>query len=177
MGLNEPFEWLDMTFTRQLLGKTIDPIASYREFIMQGNDKETVKFHKSGRIGSVFGSDLFKSWVFDDLMPQLKDVKRTRAITPNLSIERVILAVAGFYQVAAQSILISAHGKVKENLPRKVAMVLCQELTGCNQAQIAEIFHLGNYCSIGRATHEVRVRKLHDQQIASQIQEIIKRLL
>lgn len=136
MSLKEPFEWLDMTLTRLLMGKTVDPIASYREFVRQGNDEEAVKFHKSGRIGLVFGSDLFKSWVFDDLMPRLKEEKKTRAITPNLSIESVILAVAEFYQMTTQNILFSAQGKVKENLPRKVAMHLCQELTGCGQRLI-----------------------------------------
>lgn len=50
-------------------------MAAYREFVMQGNDEETVKFHKSGRAGAVFGSDSFKSWVYDELMPELSDEK------------------------------------------------------------------------------------------------------
>lgn len=83
------------------MGSCEDPIKAYREFVMQGNDEETVEFHKSGRIGVVFGSEFFRSWVFDDLMPQLKNEKRSRVITPDLSMQSVICAVASFYMKCA----------------------------------------------------------------------------
>ncbi|NQZ05555.1 MAG: transposase [Algicola sp.] len=177
VGQHESFDWLDMSLTRQLLGTTVELTTSYREFVKQGNDEETVKFHKSGKIGAVFGSEVFKSWVYDDLMPQLKIEKRCCAITPNLTIDSVIVAVADFYQVERQDILFGEHGRVEENLPRKVALYLCQELTGGNQAEIAEVFNLGHYCSVGRMTHEVRTRKQREPQLGSQIQEIIKKLV
>jgi hypothetical protein len=61
---------------------------------MQGNDEQTVEFHKKGKYGAVFGCDLFKSWVFDDLLPQLKNEKKSRVIQPNLTKDAVILVVA-----------------------------------------------------------------------------------
>jgi hypothetical protein len=63
----------------------------------------------------VFGCDLFKRWVFDHLLPQLKNEKKSRVIQPNLTMDAVILVVANFYQVDINTILTSAHGWVKEN--------------------------------------------------------------
>jgi chromosomal replication initiation ATPase DnaA len=69
------------------------------------------------------------------------------------------------YQVDINTILTSAHGRVKENLPRKVAIHLCQELTGSTMGKIAKVFNLGhyllgdNYRSVSFITHEVRMRK------------------
>jgi hypothetical protein len=35
---------------------------------MEGSDDEPCKFHQKGNAGAVFGSDAFKTWVFDELM-------------------------------------------------------------------------------------------------------------
>lgn len=177
MGQGASFEWLERSLIKQLLGTCDNPVAAYREFVMQGNDEETVKFHKSGRIGAVFGSDSFKNWVFDDLIPQLKDEKKVRAITPNLAMDTVIVAVASFYQINIKSLVASAHGRVKENLPRKIAVHLCQELTGATESAIARVFNLGHYHSVSSITHEVRMRKQQAPNLDRQLQGIIKRLL
>lgn len=177
MGKQAPYEWLKMHFTRQLLGENVESITAYSEFVLQGNDEHTVKFHKSDKIGAVFGSDLFKSWVFDDLLPQLKSEKRTCAIVPNLTMDVVISAVAALYQVDIKYITVIAHGRVSENLPRKVAMHLCQELTGATMREIAEAFNLGQYRSVSFITHEVRKRKQHESALSRQVQDIMKRLL
>ena len=109
--------------------------------------------------------------------PQLKTEKRSRAITPSLPIDAVIIAVADFYQAQISNIVFSAHGRVEENLPRKVAVYLWQELTGANQRGIAEVFNLGHYCSVSFITHEVRMRKQQAPALGSQLKEIIKRLI
>jgi putative transposase len=177
MDQKAPFEWLELSLTRELLGTDIVPVAAYREFVMQGNDEQTVEFHKKGKIGAVFGCDLFKSWVFDDLLPQLKNEKKSRVIQPNLTMDAVILVVANFYQVDINTILTSAHGRVKENLPRKVAIHLCQELTGSTMGKIAKVFNLGHYRSVSFITHEVRMRKQKETKLKGQLQAIIKRCL
>jgi putative transposase len=132
---------------------------------------------KKEKIGAVFGCDLFKSWVFDDLLPQLKNEKKSRVIQPNLTMDAVILVVANFYQVDINTILTSAHGRVKENRPRKVAIHLCQELTGSTMGKIAKVFNLGHYRSVSFITHEVRMRKQKETKLKGQLQAIIKRCL
>jgi putative transposase len=42
MDQKAPFEWLELSLTRELLGTDIVPVAAYREFVMQGNDEQTV---------------------------------------------------------------------------------------------------------------------------------------
>jgi putative transposase len=107
----------------------------------------------------------------------LKNEKKSRVIQPNLTMDAVILVVANFYQVDINTILTSAHGRVKENLPRKVAIHLCQELTGSTMGKIAEVFNLGHYRSVSFITHEVRMRKQKETKFKGQLQAIIKRCL
>jgi chromosomal replication initiation ATPase DnaA len=61
-----------------------------------------------------------------------------------------------------------------ENLPRKVAIHLCQELTGSTMGKIAEVFYLGHYRSVSFITHEVRMRKQKETKLKGQLQAIIK---
>jgi hypothetical protein len=53
---------------------------------MQGSDEATIAFHQTGNTGAVFGSDNFKSWVFDELLPELAVEQKDRVIRPNLSV-------------------------------------------------------------------------------------------
>jgi putative transposase len=85
--------------------------------------------------------------------------------------------VGSFYQVSTSHLTNSAHGKVAENLPRKVAVYLCQETTGATLRKIAEVFNLGHYRSASYITHEVRVRKKRYSDFSTQLLEIMKMLL
>lgn len=96
---------------------------------------------------------------------------------PNLPIDAVISVVANFYQVSINSIIACVYGRVSENLPRKVAMYLCQELTGSNQREIAGIFNLGYYHSVSVITHEIRMRKQQTDDLSCQLEELTVWLL
>ena len=166
-----------MNLTKMRLGRTPNTITGYREFVLQDNDEQTVTFHKNSKIGAIFGSDLFKRWVFDVLLPQLKSENKIRVLVPDLAIETVVNAVSKFYQVDINTILVSAHGRVTENVPRKVAIHLCQELTGSTQKEIAAVFKLDHHCSVGSVTHQIRMRKQQQPELANQLNQIIKNLI
>jgi hypothetical protein len=50
MDQKAPFEWLELSLTRELTGTDIVPVAAYREFVMQGNDEQTVEFRKKEKL-------------------------------------------------------------------------------------------------------------------------------
>ena len=65
--LNE--DWLNLSLTLQLIVSN-NVAQNYQAFVMRGSDEETISFHKKGQSGAVFGSNLFKEWIFDELLPE-----------------------------------------------------------------------------------------------------------
>lgn len=175
LGLAQVPQWLDMSLTQSLL-RTDNPIESYREYVMQGSDDETITFHKKGNTGAVFGSDDFKSWVFDELLPPIQSERKTRIIRPNLSLEAVGKAVSHFYHVSIDSIRQCARGKQAENEPRKVAMYLSQQTTGASLREIAKFFNLKQHRCVCYATCQVRLRLCEDKHFELKLQRICKML-
>jgi chromosomal replication initiation ATPase DnaA len=144
---------------------------------LQGNDKETVKFHQQGNTGAVFGSNGFKGWVYDELLPELVAEQKSRLIRPSLSIETVSQAVAQYYNVDLRMLTERCKGKQNQNIPRKVAMYLCQHSTDAPLQKIAELFNLKQYRSASYAAYQVRKLKRTDEHFEQQLQQIIKMLL
>ena len=122
-------------------------------------------------MGAVFGDETFKQWVFDELLPELTAEKKTRVIRPKVSINDVVNKVAVFYNLSLASITTSVRGLQPENEPRKIAIHLCQELTGAGMVEIAEHFNLSHFCSVSHVTHQIRVRKRGDVSFALKAQE------
>ena len=113
----------------------------------------------------------------DELLPELEGEEKSHAICPSLPVHTVIDSVARDYQVTVPYICERSCGQQTENEPRKVAMVLCQELTGATLLQIAALFNLKHYRSASFVTHQVRVRKREDEAFGLRLQGLIKTLL
>jgi putative transposase len=128
VGLREPENWLDVALTYQLL-KHPNPFEGYRHYVMRGVDEQTKRFHTKGNMGTIFGDETFKLWVFDELMPQLAAEGKSRMIQPNLSMPIVVQGVGAYYNTTPEALLKCIRGPQHGNEPRKVAMYLSQELS------------------------------------------------
>ena len=176
IGQSELPHWLGVALTKQLLGHK-GSIGAYRQFVMQGSDEATIAFHQTGNTGAVFGSDNFKSWVFDELLPELAVEQKDRVIRPNLLVQTICLTVAQFYRVDLKVLCQSSRGSQCENEPRKVAMYFCQHSTGATLREVAECFNHQHYRSASYATNQVKQRKLTDKNFGLKLQAISKILL
>ena len=128
-------------------------------------------------MGAVFGSDSFKAWVFDELLPELEDEQKSRVIRPDVHIDTVVDAVSNHYHVTVPYICQKPCGQQAKNEARKVAMYLCQELTGATLFEIAALFNLKHYRSASFVTHQIRVRKREDEAFEQRVQGLIKTML
>ena len=176
IGLREPEDWLERELTYQLV-KHFNPLEDYRDYVMRGVDEDTKQFHEKGNMGAIFGDDMFKQWVFDELMPQLAAEGKSRVIQPNLSMPIVVSGVAAYYNTTSEVLLKCTRGPQNDNEPRKVAMYLSQELSATRLVEIADYFNLNHYGSVGFTTHQIRQRKSVDHQFDRKLSELIKGLI
>ena len=176
LNLTSKPKWLSKELTEQLFHQQ-DMVFDLRQFILHGNDKETVEFHKSKRTGSIFGSKTFKSWIYEELLTNLAAETKSRVIQPNQSIETVVNAVAKHYETSIGKIITCRRGRIAHSEARKTAMYLSQELTSATLAQISETFNLQHYRSASFITHQCRVKKRDEPEYQLLLEAIIQKLI
>jgi putative transposase len=100
-------------------------------------------------------------------------------VQPDLSMTKVIKGVASYYDLATVELTKRTKGPQKENKPRKLAMHLCQQLTGAKLTEIASQFNLSNIGSVSFITHQIRKRAaendLFNREINGLVISIIKK--
>jgi putative transposase len=176
IGKKKPEDWLERQLTYQLL-KRPEPYVHYCDFVMQGVDEATQKFHEKGNMGAIFADDVFKQWVYEALLPGLEAEGKSRVVQPDLSISVVTTAVASHYYTTTQVIRKSTRGPQQENEPRKVAMYLCQALSAAKLWEIADYFNLHHIGSVSFSTHQVRKKKRENNAFAANIEYLIKNVI
>ncbi len=168
--------WLNTRTLLDLLPAGPRPAARYAGYINDGVDKQTAHFYGKKNLLSVMGDKKFSQRA---RTLQASGGVRGKSRGPQAklrpSIRKVVGEVAAFYKVTEKSIYQAARGPGSKNLPRWVAMYLCQEVGGVTLQEIAVKFGLKRYgtvsTTIGKLKQEFadtpkclgQVRKLRDK--------------
>ncbi|MAZ80530.1 MAG: hypothetical protein CMP18_01955 [Rickettsiales bacterium] len=83
-----------------------------------------------------------------------KRIKPYNRIRLDLTFAQLINAVSLFYKISDKSILYKSDSK-KENLPRKMAIYLCQKDLGYGLKKIANLFNLSKISSVNYAIKSI----------------------
>ena len=170
LGIAKPFNWLEQITLLNLLEHE-DKSQSYAEFMASEVSEEVLQWYGKSHLPSVIGSQKFKASL-TDLSTASKQTTTQEAFT----ITQIINGVAHFYNVAEDDITQVIRGPQQTNHKRKIAMYLCQELTGSKLHQIANTFNLNNLGSASHATHQVRQWVKTNSKLKEQVEEIIKHI-
>ncbi len=73
--------------------------------------------------------------------------RKSRSIL-NLPVRTIVIAVAEKFETIEDSILKATRGRGQKNIPRWVAMYICQETGGYKFAEIAKYFGLARYATV-----------------------------
>jgi len=176
IGRVKPSPWLEREMVYGMLDSK-QRNRGYATYVMDGVDAETQQFYQKKNVPSIIGDKDFKAWVYDDLLPELKSDEKVRVIQADISIEDVIRGVASAYGVGIDDVTQVVKGPQAENEPRKIAMHLCQELSGAKLKEIAEYFNLGHPGSVSFTTCQVRKMKVDYKKMERKIESIIKSIL
>jgi len=88
VGKTKPADWRERDTIYRMLGHK-QRYKSYSDFVMQGVDERTEKFHRKGNMAAVFGDIAFKEWVYEELLPELDAEGRNRVVQPDLTMQQV----------------------------------------------------------------------------------------
>ena len=104
----------------------------------------------------MFGDEYFREWLYDKKLADKAPRLKMNVLSSDIKMKQVVRAVAEFYKVEAEALFKVVKGPQNENLPRKVAMHLCQEMTEVMLDDIAKAFGLINIGSASFISHQIR---------------------
>ncbi len=81
----------------------------------------------------------------------------------------MVEAVARYFKVAPNNILQAERGAGKKNIPRQVALYLCQALTGTTLVEMAAHFNVAHYSTVSKTIQRLKKEWQTDRAIANAI--------
>jgi REP element-mobilizing transposase RayT len=171
IGQETPPPWLEQTQIFQLLGKR-NRFQAYQSYVDLGTDEELAAFYGKKNIAAVLGDKVFRT----------QASKKNRATIPQRHKKRllqrptykdVIATVAKEYQVSENTIVHSQKGRQHRNLPRKVAMYICQRACDMSLQAIAEVFGVTHVGSVSNALSEVKRLLADDDATQRGVEKIL----
>lgn len=163
--LNRDSVYAELTGTRRY--------QTYRNFVAQGNDHQTRRFYELKQTPAILGEQAFKERLKEKVVIKDKEITHTGLRQP-VSQERVIQSVASYFQIQDNKITRTSRGRGLKNIPRWIAMKLCQETASAKLTDIATVFNVSHYSTvsqtIGRLNRlmEDDSRVLYDYNVLSQ---------
>jgi REP element-mobilizing transposase RayT len=148
LGLNQAPGWLNRDTVYGELGSR-QRYKSYKAYVDQSMDQETVEFYRLKHTPPVLGDKQFRK----EAQKRSKSLDREidkKGLKHPVALPQIIKAVANYYQVTGQAIKQGKCGRGNRNIPRWVAMKLCQEVGSAKLTEIAEIFEVGHYTTVSQ---------------------------
>lgn len=146
-------DWLYVTSVYGELG-SLRP-GQYRQYVELGNDEETDAFYRRKSQLSILGGESFTERQMCYVKATGKEVFASSG--SELSITTVIARVASYYGVKRVAIVTAERGAGKRNIPRAVAMTLCQDKAGAKLQAIADAFNVGHYSTVSQTIRRLKV--------------------
>lgn len=131
--------------------------SAYAKYMKAGVDESLAHFYRRANLPSVLGGHSFHQRV-----RRLRDASRERGRSRGAAARwrpgcrQVVTAVARAFGVSEKSIYQAARGPGSKNLPRWLAMHLCQELAAVTLQEIAELFCLQRYGTVSTTVGKLK---------------------
>lgn len=159
LGLKPSPEWLNRNQTLGILVEGGD-LKNYK-FYVEGDDvgDDFIKdFYAKKILPAVMGNEDFKKKIYRiiTLLGTSNQDKIKNNLNDHITSERVIKAVAKAFEVEESEIVKRQLIRSKNNLPRKLAMYLCQEDSQNSLSEIQKIFNLNSVEVVGNTLSFMR---------------------
>ena len=173
-----PPAWFNREETlKQLPGPAAKRPANFRKFVKEGIEEEMAHFYGKKNLSSIMGDDKFrKAAQKKRSTTKVRGVSRGANAKWRPSCKQIISAVAKQFKVDEASIYKAARGPGSKNVPRWVAMYLCQELSANTLQSIAKLFKLKRYSTVSTTVGTLRKEFAEDPKLAKATEKLIKQL-
>ena len=92
------------------------------------------------------------------------------------SCKKIVSAVASRFKVSEASIYKAARGPGSKNVPRWVAMYLCQELSAVTLQSIARMFKLKRYGTVSTTVGKLKIEFEEDPKLLAKTERLARQL-
>lgn len=166
-------DWLETRFVLDVLGNRSQQ-ARYRAFVEQGGEDEVSAFFKRERQAPILGSAEFVKRVRRGLKPH-REQPKTQARRRSTTAE-ILDAVSREFKVSLGDLRRTAHGRGRRNVPRAIAMHLCQTLGQEKLQEIADHFGVTHYATVSATIARLKRDLESDAALERRVKGIEARL-
>ena len=161
----------------QLDGPANRRFQRYAAYVDEGVDEEMAHFYGKKNLSSVMGDEKFRKFAASK-----RSATKARGVSRGVnakwrpSCKQIVTAVAKHFKVTEDSIYQAARGPGSKNVPRWVAMYLCQELSASTLQAIAKLFKLKRYGTVSTTVGKLKKELVSDPKLAAATQKLAKSL-
>jgi putative transposase len=151
--------------------------AAYSRYVSQGIDEDMDRFYGKKNLSSIMGDDKFRSQAQKKrASTKVRGVSRGANAKWRPSCKQIISAVAQQFKVTEASIYTAARGPGSKNVPRWIAMYLCQELSAVTLQAIAKLFKLKRYGTVSTTVGKLKLEFAENPSVLATTKRLAKRL-
>jgi REP element-mobilizing transposase RayT len=174
----KPPVWFNRDETlKQLKTTTAKRAAAYKKYAAQSIDAELSHFYGKKNLSSIMGDDKFrKAAQKKRSATAVKGLSRHAKAKWRPSCKQIVSAVATQFKVSEASIVKAARGPGSKNVPRWVAMYLCQELSAVTLQSIASLFKLKGYGTVSITVGKLKAEFEQSPKVLAATEKLTKRL-
>jgi putative transposase len=137
---------------------------AYKNFVERGNDSATVNFYQKKHTSSIWGDKKFKTEAHKKARCLDSEVDK-RGLKQPVPLLQIVDAVASYYDLSASELCKTKRGRGVKNIPRWVAMKLCQDVGGAKLAEIAKVFQVGHYSTVSQTIGRLNRLASEDREL------------
>ena len=152
-------------------------VARFAEYTAAGVDEKMAHFYGKKNLSSILGDEKFKSRAKTKrAATKIRGVSRGANAKWRPSCKLIIAAVAKQFKVTENSIYTAARGPGSKNVPRWVAMYLCQELSTVTLQSIAKLFKLKRYGTVSTTVGKLKKEFVENAKMLAVTSKLLKDL-
>ena len=154
--------------------KPKEALKAYREFIDLGIDPKTRTFYSGKKQASILGepdflNDVKEKYLFNNKKLST-EIPEERRFSGQVIAKQILRAVAKDFKIKEDLLYHSRRGEY--NKPRLMAITLTRDLSGLTLPEIAPIFRMNSYKTVGSACHRLKLCFAKDLKLRDRFDRI-----
>lgn len=150
-------------------------VTRYREYVEREGEDDVTAFYASLRHAPILGGAAFKKLTLRGRRLQAEHAERRRLVrTPSPT--EILTTVSREFDVSPATLKHAERGRGRRNLPRAVAMYLCQQRGGLTLTELAGLFNVGHYATVSVTIRRLREGLRDDVRLQQRILRLAKTL-
>ena len=157
------YDWLNRDSVFGELGSR-QKYRAYQNYVEQEIETEVDQFYIRKNLPAILGDDDFKKHAHQQALSLTEEIDK-KGLKEPVRLNKIIQVVARFHGLSEDAILVAKRGQGVQNIPRWIAMKLCQELGGAKLTEMAGVFGVNHYSTISQTIGRLNRLMAEDEKV------------